>query len=248
MSRYSAFGATGAAGAAAGRYGTSYWSHGAMATTAGAVRGGFGYYNTFNSGWYGTHPGAWGAAVGWAAGNAWATPAWSTIGPYVGVAADPVNYDYGTNVVYQGDNVYVDGTSAGTADQYAQQATTLATQGQQATPPPQDQWQSLGVFALVQGQETSSNTVFQLAVDQSGVMRGNYYDGLMDTTTPIYGSVDKQSQRAAWTIGDKKNRVFEAGIVNLTKDQTPVLIHIGGGKTQQWMLVRMQQPQSPTQN
>ena len=64
-----------------------------------------------------------------------------------------------------------------------------------------------------------------------------FYDGLMGQTTPVYGSVDKKAQRAAWSIGDKKDRVFEAGIANLTKDQTPVLIHMGKDKTQQLLLV-----------
>jgi hypothetical protein len=37
--------------------------------------------------------------------------------------------------------------------------------------------------------------------------------------------------------------VFEAGIENLTKDQTPVLVHFGADRTQQWLLVRVQQPE-----
>jgi hypothetical protein len=53
--------------------------------------------------------------------------------------------------------------------------------------------------------------------------------------------VDPKSQRAAWTIGKKTDRVFEAGISNLTADQCPVLIHIGKDKTQQWLLVRQEQ-------
>jgi hypothetical protein len=40
--------------------------------------------------------------------------------------------------------------------------------------------------------------------------------------------------------------VFEAGISNLTKDDAPVLIHIGKDKTQQLMLVRVP-PQDPKQ-
>ena len=47
-------------------------------------------------------------------------------------------------------------------------------------------------------------------MNQAGTIRGNYYDGLMDTTTPVYGSVDKKTQRAAWSIGKKTDRVFEA--------------------------------------
>ena len=56
----------------------------------------------------------------------------------------------------------------------------------------------------MQGQETTSNNIFQLAVDKNGIIRGNYYDGLMDTTTPVYGSVQKSTQRVAWTIGKRR--------------------------------------------
>jgi uncharacterized protein (TIGR03000 family) len=63
----------------------------------------------------------------------------------------------------------------------------------------------------------------------------------MDSTTPVYGSVDKKTQRAAWTIGEKKTPLFDAGLVNLTKDETAVLVHFGPDKTQQWLLVRIQQ-------
>jgi hypothetical protein len=153
-----------------------------------------------------------------------------------------MDYDYGNSVVYQNNNVYVDGQDVGSAQDYANQATALADQGQKADPPSDQDWKALGVFALVQGNETSSNNIFQLAISQDGIIRGNYYDGLMDTTTPVYGSLDKKSQRAAWTIGKKKDRVFEAGIENLTKGETPVLVHFGTDKTQQLLLVRVEQP------
>ena len=97
------------------------------------------------------------------------------------------------------------------------------------------------MFSLTQGDEQQSNYVFEFAVSKAGVIRGNYYDGLMDSTTPVYGSVDPKTQRAAWTIGKKNDRVFEAGLSNLTADQCPVLIHIGKDSTQQWMLVRQEQ-------
>ena len=52
-------------------------------------------------------------------------------------------------------------------------------------------------------------TAGQLAVNKDGTIRGNYYDGLMDTTSPVYGSVDKKTQRAGLTIGKKNDRGFE---------------------------------------
>jgi hypothetical protein len=35
---------------------------------------------------------------------------------------------------------------------------------------------------------------------------------------------------------------METGVANLTQDTTPALIHFADGTTQQWLLVRMEQP------
>jgi hypothetical protein len=237
LSHYSAVGVAGV-----GAHSTAYWSRGYLATTGGSVRHGFGYYNCFHPAWYTAHPGAWYAA-GWAAGAAWAPATWAAVDSWVGFAGEPpYNYDFGNDIVYQNNIVYVGGKEAGTAQQYAQQATTLAEQGQVASAPPTAGWKPLGVFALVPGDQKTSNNIFQLAVDKDGIIRGNYYDGVMDTTTPVYGSADKKTQRAAWTIGKTKDRVFEAGLYNLTQPEAPVLVHFGPDKTQQWLLVRVEQP------
>jgi hypothetical protein len=225
------------------RGGTAYWSHGSMTTRAGFVRTNWPYYHSFSGNWWTSHPTAWRPAA-WTGAAAWAWTGWAALALGCGLSEVPIYYDYGNTIVYQGGNVYDCGTDMGTQEQYAQQATNLAAQGQQANPPATAQWQSLGVFALVQGDDKSSNTMFQLAVDPNGTIRGNYYDGLMDSTTPVYGSVDKKTQRAAWYIGDKKTTVFDCGFYNLTQDQTPVLVHFGDNKTQQWLLVRMQQPKT----
>jgi hypothetical protein len=37
---------------------------------------------------------------------------------------------------------------------------------------------------------------------------------------------------------------METGIANLTKDTSPALIHFPDGTTQQWLLVRMEQPKA----
>jgi uncharacterized protein (TIGR03000 family) len=219
---------------------TAYWSGSYMAGRAGYVRAGFYHYGAFHPGWYAAHPGCW-VAGGWAAGAAWTAATAATLASFCSIPAAPIYYDYGNTVVYQNNDVYDNGANVGTAQEYEQQAATIAQQGQQAQPPPDDKWQPLGVFALVQGEDKSSNTMFQLAINPQGIIRGNYYDGLMDSTSTVYGSVDKKTQRAAWTIGDKKTPIFEAGIFNLTKDETPVLVHFGKDKTQQWLLVRVQQ-------
>jgi hypothetical protein len=105
-----------------------------------------------------------------------------------------------------------------------------------------EEWQPLGVFALVRGEEQTSDKLFQLAVNKDGVIRGNYYDAIADSTTPVYGSVDKRTQRAAWSVGEKQDVVFEAGIANLTRGETPILVHYGKDNTQQFTLVRIEQP------
>jgi hypothetical protein len=228
LAHYSSFGAVGVS------HTTAFRSYGDVNAQCGFVRNSFGYYNSFHPAWYTAHPGAW-AATGWAAGAAWTAATWPAITSFCSIPATPISYDFGNNVVILDNSVNVNGQDVGTPEQFATQATAIADQGQKA------EWKALGVFALVQGDATSSNNIFQLAVNKDGVIRGNYYDGLMDTTTPVYGSVDKKTQRAAWTIGKKNDRVFEAGIENLTKSDAPVLVHIGKDKTQQWMLVRVQQ-------
>jgi hypothetical protein len=222
---------------------TAYRSPTAVGVQGNAVRAGFGYSNCFNPAWNTAHPGTWTAAA-WPVGAAYAPATWAAVSAACAIPAAPINYDYGNAVVYQDNSVYVNGSDAGSAQQYTQQATTLATQGQQAAAAPEQTWTPLGVFALVQGDEKISNNVFQIAVDKDGTLRGNYYDGLMDTTTPIFGSVDKKTQRAAWTIGKATKRVFDAGIFNLTKSETPVLVHIGADQTQQMLLVRVEQPKN----
>ena len=170
-------------------------------------------------------------------------PAWGSVATYCGYPAEPVYYDYGSNVVYQDDTVYMDGNPAYTAGAYTQQATELAAAGKAAAPPGgADDWQPLGVFALVQGEETAASNLFQLAVNQEGVIRGNYYNVLSDITQPVYGSVDKKTQRAAWTVGDRKEPIYEAGFANLTRSETTLLVHFGKDRTQQWTLIRVDPP------
>ena len=59
---------------------------------------------------------------------------------------------------------------------------------------------------------------------------------------PNIGARRKDTQRVAWTVGENKTNVFEAGIYNLTQPETPVLVHFGKERTEQWLLVRLKQP------
>ena len=157
------------------------------------------------------------------------------------LAAQPIYYDYGTTVVYEGDNVVINGEPAATAEAYAKEAAAYADAGRAAQASKDEEWLPLGVFAMIQGDEKTSNHIFQLAVNKQGIMRGNYYDAVTDSTSPVFGSVDKKTQRAAWTVGDRKSPVYEAGVANLTKEETTMLVHYGAERTSQFSLVRLQE-------
>ena len=186
--------------------------------------------------------GAWYPAA-WAAGSAWNAANWYTLSNWFGYSGvSPYYYNYGTNVTYNNGNVYDGSQLAATAPEYYQQAVSLADAGS-ATPLSTDgEWLPLGVFALSRQGESSSNLIMQLAVNKQGIIGGNYTDTVNNDTLPIHGSVDKQTQRAAWTVGNNKGTVLETGLYNLTKEEAPVLLHINGETTQQWLLVRLHQP------
>jgi hypothetical protein len=232
-----------AVGGPVGHY-TAYRSAAAVRTQAGYVRAGFTGYHYFNAGWYAAHPRAWRAAA-WTAAAYWRWVAYSNIAAFCGFAATPVVYDYGSAVVYQENSVYYNGEAVATAEEYAGHAQEIAAAGE-AKPPEDAEFLSLGVFALVQGDEQAANNFFQLAIDKDGVVRGNYYNSLTDTTVPIYGSVDKGNQRAAWIVGENKDTVYETGLGNLAQPETSLLIHFGKDRTHQGTLVRLEPEQAGT--
>jgi hypothetical protein len=84
--------------------------------------------------------------------------------------------------------------------------------------------------------------VFQLAINKQGIIRGNFQDSADGKTETVQGSANLQTQRVAFTVGDKSSTVVETGLYNLTKDEAPVLVHFGADRTEQWMLVRLKNP------
>jgi hypothetical protein len=213
-------------------------------TAAAAVRGDYNNWGVYNRGWYANYPGAWFAA-GWAANALWTPATWGTTAAYCGyVETPPVYYDYGNNVVYEDSVVYVNGESAGTTEEYYDQAMAIATEGTEAEAAPDGDWMPLGVFAFTKADNPKSDITIQLAVNKEGVIRGNYTDTATKQNQVIQGSIDKETQRAAFTVGDNKTSVIETGIYNLTKDEAPCLVHIGKEKTEQWLLVRLTNPEA----
>jgi hypothetical protein len=227
---------------AAGRGGTYYRSAAAVSGQGAYVRRSVANYPCFRPGWNAQYPGAWFAA-GWAANSVWRAPSWGSYSSFSGYSGEAPYYDYGENVLYQDDGVYMDGEKAYSTEEFYQSAEALATAGGEAKVDKEGDWLSLGVFAMVQGDEQKSNNIFQLAVNKEGIMRGNYYDAVTDSTAVVVGSVNKQTQRAAWTVGDRKTPIYEAGMANLTKAETTMLVHYSKDRTEQYSLIRIEEPE-----
>ncbi|MCC9641870.1 hypothetical protein LOC71_06250 [Rhodopirellula sp. JC740] len=196
------------------------------------------------------HP-LWGA---WAISRPFRWAAWGGVTGWVDYGwVEPIYYNYGENIYYQDGMVYSDGEVIATEEQYAQQAEAIIASAPEvdaaATEDAAEEsdWMPLGVFAVTpDGQESGPEpTLFlQLVLSKQGILSGTLNDETTDTTQAIEGMVDKESQRSAWNVVGKTRPIMETGIVNLTKDTAPVLVHFADGTTQQWLLVRLDDPQS----
>ncbi len=153
-------------------------------------------------------------------------------------------YSYGENVYYDDDTVYYGDEAVATADEYAEQAQAIAVSAPEATD--NTEWMSLGVFALTQDGQSSGPppTIFlQLAVSKEGIMAGTLQNTASDQTQEIEGMVDRDTQRSAWSAVGKDWPIMETGLSNLTKDDAPALVHFADGQTQQWLMVRLEEPE-----
>ena len=82
----------------------------------------------------------------------------------------------------------------------------------------------------------------QLAISKEGVINGTYHNTATGQVQQIEGMADKKSQRVAWCVGGQKWPIMETGLSGLTQDTIPALIHFADGQTQQWLLVRLEEP------
>jgi hypothetical protein len=234
-------GPNGFAGGVGLGHSTTYIGPTAMRSIGNGIRGmGYPY---FTHDWYRNHVRFWLPPIWWGGVGVWFVLPWDTVAPFIGIPGPPIVYTYGSTAVIQDGTMYLNGVSVGSATDYAAQAIALDDSGRTAMPAASDEWQPLGVFGLIQSNENFAQRIFQLAVNKAGIVRGNYYDAVSDSNQPIYGAIDKKSQRVAWSIGDRKDIVFEAGLNNLIQNETTVLIHYGKERTQQMMLVRLGEPQ-----
>ena len=202
-------------------YGPGYWGRPNW-------RWNWGYHN--NNNWWGWATA--GAVTGWLAGS-WANAA-------------PVYYDYGSTVYYEGDNVYYEGNEIATADAYAAQAQELAANVPEVNTD-QVEWMPLGIFALSDddGSAEDSTLFLQLAISKEGIIAGTFQNTETNKSFEVEGTVDEESQRAAWGPVGESWPIMETGIYNLTENEAGALVHFADGTTQQWVLFRMDEPETP---
>jgi hypothetical protein len=176
----------------------------------------------------------------------WGTPQWGTFGSMYGWN-QPYYYDYGPsgNVVYSGNQVLVNGQSVGTPTDYAASAAELATVDPASlTQTHPEEWMALGTFSFALDQnEKNPPRVIQLAVNKDGLVSGTMFNRETGKTYTVQGRIDKETQRAAFTIGNQTDMVLETGVYNLTQEQTPVLAHFGPNKTATYLFARLPEPE-----
>ena len=231
---------------AMGVYGTHYFSPSYCHAQGLAAQHWFYGCPAFRPSWNVAHPWAWTpagvTAAAWTTA-AWTAVAWPAVGTWFAWDAAPVYYNYGENVTYENNQVYYGSQPVGSEQQYYQSAVDLASQNTSPTPDSDTNWLPLGVFGLMAQGESAPEMLFQLAVNKAGVIRGNYYDKIADTTMPVTGSVDKKTQKAAWYVGSNKTLIIETGLYNLTQDQSTALVHYSPKNTRQYVLVRLKKPE-----
>lgn len=176
----------------------------------------------------------------------WAT--WGAVTSWVGYgASEPVSYSYGDSVYYEGDTVYQGDQPVASAEEYTQQAETIAASAPEVAPT-EAEWLPLGVFAISPDGQSSGpapSLFLQLAISKEGVIRGTLNNSATGKTQDVEGMVDKASQRCAWTVVGQSRPIMETGISNLTQDTVPSLVHFADEQTQQWLMVRLEEPAAP---
>ena len=173
--------------------------------------------------------------------------AWGALSSWVGYGwTDSMPYSYGENVYYEDNSVYYGDEVLCTADEYAAQAEQIVESAPEQIPENAD-WLPLGVYALTQDGQASGpdpNLYLQLAVSKQGVVNGTLHNTTTGSTQVVEGMVDKESQRAAWAVQGQARPIMETGVVNLTEDTAPALLHFADGQTQQWLMVRLEEPKT----
>ena len=103
--------------------------------------------------------------------------------------------------------------------------------------------QTLASGEAASGKDVEPSRVLQLAVSKDGIVSGTLYNTVTDEAQSVQGQVDKETQRVAVRIGESEDIVAETGLYNLTQEESPVLVHFGSEGVENWLLVRLEQPE-----
>lgn len=194
----------------------------------------------FTAAWYADHPNAWRYSHPHA--DAFAVATWDSVYRWLGLAATPVYYTPAPTTA----TVIVEGQVPQSSENEEQvtseesvnnqpMAERLVATGQQ--PVAEDsEWLPLGVFSLRPSAMPEANQLVQLAVNREGIVRGSYVDLVTDQAFNAVGSVDRDSQRVAWTVESKKAATFETSVASLTQPQAALTLRFPDGHVQNWSM------------
>ena len=88
----------------------------------------------------------------------------------------------------------------------------------------------------------------QLAISKEGIIAGSFQNTSTGKAIEVQGTIDEKSQRAAWGPVGESWPIMETGIYNLTENEAGALLHFADGKTQQWTMVRLDEPEQTGQS
>ena len=188
----------------------------------------------FTAAWYREHPNAWKITHPYAPT---AAVAFVSLAGWVGINSGQVVYDYTS---------YADVTNYYPAEEgYAEHQQEVGRAAELAAADASDDsrspWMALGVFGLLSPGQSEAHVMLQLAVNQERTLRGTWFDVLTESPHPVRGSIDPETQQAAWTVGTNPRIVYQTDLGNLTADSAPLLVHFSDRQTQKWTLVRIEQ-------
>jgi hypothetical protein len=161
----------------------------------------------------------------------------------------PYYWDYGPGeyINCYNDVIYVNGQWFEPAPVYYDRTVVLAQSAPVIAPEQANQveWLPLGVFAVSREGVVDNNVLVQLAVTKDGAIGGTVHNQATGVSFDVAGSVDKQSQRAAWTYVDDtgKRIAMETSIFNLTQPESTAMLHNGPNDLEVVELVRLEEPE-----
>ena len=92
---------------------------------------------------------------------------------------------------------------------------------------------------------SEDSTLFvKLAVSKEGIIAGSFQNTATGEFVEVEGMIDNKSQRAAWGPIGESWPIMETGIYNLTENEAGASVHFEGGQTQEWTMVRLDDPNS----